>query len=522
MKKFIYLLALSSFSLFGQTDSLIAHYAFNGNCNDTIGNHHGTPSLDGISYTTGINNSSNSALKISELDSGYVNLGNDSAFQFKNEGQYTLSLWLKMADSSSYRAILVKAAEYSNWDYGIIANSGRPYTGRGNMDLYASSYINDGEWHHLVASYNNGHHKLYVNGFLEVDETDRSINESSGNLILGLKGDALTNNYDGDVDELKIFNKALDSIDIVKLYSEKTIANSNEEVEQTDSLIAYYPFNGNCNDTIGNHHGTPSLDGVSYTTGINNSSNSALKISELDSGYVNLGNDSAFQFKNEGQYTISLWLKMANSSSYRAILVKAPEYDHWDYGIITNNGVPYTGKGQMDLYASSYINDGEWHHLVASYNNGHHKLYVNGVLEVDEIDKSINESSGNLILGLKGDALSNNYDGDVDELKIFNKALDVIDIGKLYSEKSIATSNKRVFKKTFKAYPNPAKNFTKVELNSAEGKIEIYNAVGALAKSILVTTPSFTIDLTDLSSGIYTLKHFNVNSISENKLVITK
>ena len=213
---------------------------------------------------------------------------------------------------------------------------------------------------------------------------------------------------------------------------------------------------------------------------------------------------------------------MRTSGSFSALLEKSVEYNHWDYGILINGGRPYTGKGQMNLYASSYINDGEWHHLVASYNNGHHKLYVNGVLEVDEIDRSINESSGNLILGSKGDALTNNYDGDVDELKIFNKALDGKEIAKLYSKKSITTSNKRVVKNAFKIYPNPAKNFTKVELNSAEGKIEIYNAVGALAKSILVTNPNFSIDLTSLPSGVYTLKHFNVNSISENKLVITK
>ena len=163
----------------------------------------------------------------------------------------------------------------------------------------------------------------------------------------------------------------------------------------------------------------------------------------------------------------------------------------------------------MDLYASSYINDGKWHHLVASYNNGHHKLYVNGVLEVDQPNKSINESSGNLILGLKGDALTNNYDGDVDELKIFNKALNVNDIAKLYSEKNTTTFKTKVTKNSFNTYPNPASNFTKVELNSAEGKIEIYDAIGAVVKSALVKNVTFTIDLSDLPSGVYTLKHFD-------------
>jgi hypothetical protein len=291
---------------------------------------------------------------------------------------------------------------------------------------------------------------------------------------------------------------------------------------QSDSLIAYYPFDGNCDDTMGNHDGTPSSNGISYTTGINNLPNSALKINELNKGYVNFGNDSALQFKNEGQYTLSLWVKMANYSSYRAVLVKSSEYDQWDYGIIVNNGVPYTGKGWLDLYASSNINDGEWHHLVASYNDGHHKLYVNGVLEKDYPGGSINESSGNLILGLKGDALSNNYDGDVDELKIFNKALDTDDINKIYSENSLPTSRNETKQNEINTYPNPAQNFTKVELNSAEGKFEIYNVVGKVVKSILVETESFAIDLSDLSSGIYTIKHSIGSYTAESKLVVKK
>ena len=291
---------------------------------------------------------------------------------------------------------------------------------------------------------------------------------------------------------------------------------------QADSLIAHYPFNGNCNDTMENHNGSPNSSGISYTKGINNSSNSAIKISGINNGYVNLGNDAALQFKNDGQHTLSLWIKMATSNSYRAVLVKSSEYDEWDYGIIVNNGVPYTGKGYLDLYALSYINNGKWHHLVATYNNGHHKLYVNGVLEKDYPGGSINESSGNLILGQKGDALSNQYDGDVDELKIFNKALSAEDIAKLYNEKRTTTSNTSITKNTFNAYPNPTQNFTTVELNSAEGNLEIFNSTGAIVKTILVSSSTLRIDFSELATGVYTLKHSSGNSIAQKQLVITK
>jgi hypothetical protein len=291
---------------------------------------------------------------------------------------------------------------------------------------------------------------------------------------------------------------------------------------QTDSLIAHYPFNGNCNETIKNNNGIPSSSGISYTTGINNSFNSAIKISGLSNGYVNLGNDTSLQFRNDGQYTLSLWVKMAISNSYRAILVKSSNYDHWDYGIMANNGIPYTGKGRQDLYASSQINNGKWHHLVATYNNGHHKLYVNGVLEKNFLLGSINESTGNLVLGLKGDALSNQYDGDVDELKIFNKALSAEDIIKLNNEKSIITSNVSFTEKTFIIYPNPAKNFTTIELNSAEGSLEIFNSSGAVVKTVNLTTANRNIDLSSFTTGVYVVKHSNGNSIAQKQLVITK
>ena len=54
------------------------------------------------------------------------------------------------------------------------------------------------------------------------------------------------------------------------------------------------------------------------------------------------------------------------------------------------------------------------------------------------------------------------------------------------------------------------KNFLPIILIKAvEGKIEIYNAIGVVVKRDLIKNTNFTINLSDLTSGVYRLKHFD-------------
>ena len=75
-------------------------------------------------------------------------------------------------------------------------------------------------------------------------------------------------------------------------------------------------------------------------------------------------------------------------------------------------------------------------------------------------------------------------------------------------------------------FPNPTNDKATVlieKLNITSGIIELYNITGALVKSekfyVSSGNAQIEIDLTDLSSGIYTLKVNNISTLKPIKLV---
>ncbi|MDC1188409.1 PKD domain-containing protein [Flavobacteriales bacterium] len=242
MKKIIYLFILSSTSLFGQLEleNLLAHYSFDGNCNvetthEFINNglHSGTEE-----YAPGINGEPNSAIRIknNSEDTTYVDLGYNEFYNFGPTSQFSISLWVKTYNNDGFGCILVKGNDnFNQWDYGVITENGKPYIGTndGNLGSSNNSFekvasgetIGNGQWNHLVITYNDGYYKLFVNNELKKEKSDGSkIGQTNSKLILGKKGESDQAYYDGFVDELKIFSKALSNEEVKSLYDERCVA----------------------------------------------------------------------------------------------------------------------------------------------------------------------------------------------------------------------------------------------------------------------------------------------------------
>ncbi len=147
-------------------------------------------------------------------------------------------------------------------DDGRVGFSTYSATGAIN-DFYGNLSVNDGEWHHIAAVYDGVDKHIYVDGVL-----DNSIaNPHGGNSLgksttrFGIIGDgseassynANKNNifYQGDISEVRIWNRALDAseLDLNKLPG---TLNGNET-----GLFAYYTFD----DGLANDLGPNGFDG---------------------------------------------------------------------------------------------------------------------------------------------------------------------------------------------------------------------------------------------------------------------
>jgi hypothetical protein len=92
--------------------------------------------------------------------------------------------------------------------------------------------------------------------------------------------------------------------------------------------------------------------------------------------------------------------------------------------------------GSSSSYARSNLalNDGSCHHIAGLRRSGLLYLYVDGVLQTTSGSSSANvTNTASFIIG--GDSSTYRYfDGVIDDVKVFNRALSAGEIGELYGD----------------------------------------------------------------------------------------
>lgn len=202
--------------------------------------------------------------------------------------------------------------------------------------------------------------------------------------------------------------------------------------------ISYcYDFDGNVLDSISGHHGTIN-NGVTFSTGkigsecadFDGASNTRINLGTLDVPNVN-------------EFSVSVWFNCRSINDDR-IISKASSAnisDHIFAMILSSNvvGIRMSAGGfgtGSQLLGTTNINTNIWYHMIMWYNGTLYKIYLNGVEEASA-SKSGSVPTSNIIYTAIGNQPSggDNYafDGLIDQLVFWNKALTVQEISDLYN-----------------------------------------------------------------------------------------
>ena len=238
MKKTLFLLLISCSvftSAYSQTPSylptndLVVWLPFNGNANDMSGNGH-DGLVNGATLTTDRFGNNNSAYSFDGVND-YINCA--SSIDFEIPGDRTLSVWINsnfapatdqaitgyMSTSGPYAGLagyllVYRGSGMSNiigaleidWPNG---NYGWAYT---NMQVFA------GNWKHLVHLRQNGVTYIYLNGVLQSGGTTTvTPSFQNGEFVIGQCPQYLY--FDGKIDDVALWNRALSSQEIFDIYS---------------------------------------------------------------------------------------------------------------------------------------------------------------------------------------------------------------------------------------------------------------------------------------------------------------
>ncbi|MBK9957947.1 MAG: gliding motility-associated C-terminal domain-containing protein [Chitinophagaceae bacterium] len=224
------------------------------------------------------------------------------------------------------------------------------------------------------------------------------------------------------------------------------------QVNLSNGLVAYYPFNGTASDASGNNiNGT--VNSASLTSDKFGQSNAAYYF-DGSTSYIQLPYSNLYNFTPQDSFTISVDVlpDAGNAWPAQAIVVKSPanpdfNASQWNYGTYVFNYKAMSG------YAATLVVNGStlfttnpcWYNIIVTYKNGIWHLYVNGVLEDQDLTQTFfilqDGPASKIAMGKKGDAFGDFYKGKMDEVRLYHRVLNADEISALSSCNSVLTCN---------------------------------------------------------------------------------
>ena len=158
--------------------------------------------------------------------------------------------------------------------------------------------------------------------------------------------------------------------------------------------------------------------------------------------YVSAGNPSELQLT--GDISVSSWFKTSNSGTQMVIAGRGHIYSSslssWCLFRRTNNGLAVQLRSgsayQYALSPATTYNDGNWHNAVFTrkVSSGDLKLYIDGSLVVTtpSVTSALDNETQNTYIGADTQP-AEYFNGDIDEVAIWNKALELADVQTIYN-----------------------------------------------------------------------------------------
>jgi len=189
----------------------------------------------------------------------------------------------------------------------------------------------------------------------------------------------------------------------------------------TDNLVAFYSFENNTQDSSGNGLNGTVMGNPVFVEGV---AGMALSFDGVND-YVDFGTDAIFDITE--QITLSAWVN-TNDSGDNQHNPYVGKGDH-AYAIKHSSGNQieffiYDGGWFTANFSVSSSFNGEWHHVAGTYDGSELKTYVDGALRATTAHAgSIEVQTHNLTIGTNSEEEGRFYDGAIDEVKIYNRAL---------------------------------------------------------------------------------------------------
>jgi hypothetical protein len=206
--------------LTGQTGDLVVHLPFSGDATDVSGfDHHGT--VNGAVLAADRNGIPQSAYTFDGVDD-FISIANTDRLNFR-EG-ITVSTWLKVGAFYEREAYPLSHGNWENrWKISVTDRRIR-WTVKstdGIKDLDSKMILELDTYYHIVAVYDGSDFEIYINGELDAfGSFSGEIAQTSIGLTIGqVLPDNKNYNFKGTIDEVRVYDYALNPPEVYELYT---------------------------------------------------------------------------------------------------------------------------------------------------------------------------------------------------------------------------------------------------------------------------------------------------------------
>ena len=323
--------------------------------------------------------------------------------------QHTISTWLKMPNSTPTKVIF-DARDAADDGIRLRATGAEKIKYDLNNSSLESTNAFQDEWVHVVATYDGTTQKLYINGALDQSATTSQTISTTTNARIGARSfTSASSFYEGKIDELAIYDRALTADEVTEIYNGGKPTNlklNSGNYKSADPVIV----------------STKSVD----FDGTDD---------YLEVGDVGTVKSMSFWFNPDNDITAATTKEQLfgfNGSSYNGIRLGAAT------GLITGETLTVIEDGNNfgRTATTKEFDAGRWYHIVISWNETatYFDIYVDGVLSTDIVHNTFTLANWtNFKIGV-GNNLTDEFNGQIDEVGIFNTALNSDQVIELYNQ----------------------------------------------------------------------------------------
>ncbi|MEM6448676.1 MAG: LamG-like jellyroll fold domain-containing protein, partial [Cyanobacteria bacterium P01_D01_bin.105] len=300
--------------------------------------------------------------------------------------------WIGLTDrraEGAFEWASSEAVTYTNWAPGEPNNSG-------DQDYATMNFGANRQWDDTTSA-------AFHRGVIEINSTDNDT----------LFGDAGNDTVYGQTGNDALYGDTL-------------------AAALSEGLITYLDFNEGTGSTSSSHTSTGTfVGGTSWTAG---KLGNAVQL-DGNSGRV-LVQDSA-ELNITHQLTLSAWVKADQFTKWTGIITKGTNSAPYSLMIMDDGAIQFESNyGQADkgMWKShGQLTANEWHHVAATYDGEALRFYIDGQLDSNvvytDIDFAINNED--LIVGAQLPGGDEYFDGALDDVRVYNRALSNVEVNAL-------------------------------------------------------------------------------------------